>query len=401
VFEVRPTANGEEYAAAVYGIGQYFGPPPDDVRVGRFSQVLPFERMHGAWEDGQIVGGAGAFPFELSVPGGVLPCGGVTVVGVYPTHRRRGALRAMMDVQRRDIHERGEPVAALWASEETIYGRFGYGLAAWSGEVHLPREWNAYARPFERRGQTRFVTPEEAATLFPPIWTALMERRPGVFQRTKAWWELRTLRMPDEEAANPRRFALLEIDGAPQGYAIYRQFPSWSEGSSTARLEVTEVIGATPQADAEMWRFVLDIDWYATLETSLLPLDHPLLLLLANPRRMKMRVGDALWVRLVDVGVALSGRSYSADGAIVFDVRDAVCPWNEGRWKLEGGAAARTDEDADIALDVDALGSAYLGGVAFHELAASGRADELTPGALGRADAMFSWRPLPWCPEIF
>src|SRR4051812_13647256 len=161
MFEVRPSSNADEFGRAVYGIGQYFGGPPTEEQIDRFKQVLPFERMHAAFEDGQIIGGAGAFPFELSVPGGELPCGGVTVVGVYPTHRRRGALRTMMDTQLQDIHERGEPIAALWASEETIYGRFGYGLAAWAGEVRLPREWNAYARPFERRGSTRFVTSEE------------------------------------------------------------------------------------------------------------------------------------------------------------------------------------------------------------------------------------------------
>jgi predicted acetyltransferase len=307
----------------------------------------------------------------------------------------------MMDAQLGDNHERGEPIAALWASEETIYGRFGYGLAAWSGEVHLPREWSAYARPFERRGQVRFLMSEDAATLFPPIWTALMRQRPGVFERTADWWELRRLRMPDEEAANPKRFALLEVEGQPVAYAIYRQFPSWADGSTTARLEVSEVVGANPDAEAEMWRFVLDIDWYATLEASLLPLDSPLLLLLANPRRLKFRVGDSLWVRLVDVGAALSGRAYATDEALVLNVRDAVCPWNEGRWKLEGGTASRTEDRADLVLDVDALGSAYLGAIGFHELRAAGRIEESAQGAVARADRLFSWRPLPWCPEIF
>jgi predicted acetyltransferase len=401
MFEVRPAANAEEYADAIYGIGQYFGPPLDEDRIERFAKVLPFDRMHAAWEDGEIVGGAGAFPFELSVPGGVLPCAGVTVVGVYPTHRRRGALRAMMDAQLRAVHERGDPIAALWASEETIYGRFGYGLAAWCGEIKLPREWASFARPLERRGRTRLVSAEDAATLFPPIWTALMQRRPGVFQRTKDWWELRRLRMPDEEAANPKRFVVLEIEGQPQAYAIYRQFPSWAEGSTTARLEVSEVVAATPEAEAEMWRYVLDIDWYATLESYLLPPDHPLFLLLANPRRMKFRLGDSLWVRLVDVGAALSGRAYGGDGSVIFEVRDAVCPWNEGRWKLDGGSAARTDAAGELALDVDALGSAYLGAVSFAQLQAAGRVEELADGAVARADSLFGWRPLPWCPEIF
>jgi len=401
MFDVRPTGSGEEFGDAVYAIGQYFGAPLTEERIERFSRVLPFERMHAAFDDGQIVGGAGAFPFELSVPGGELRCGGVTVVGVYPTHRRRGALRAMMDTQLRDIHERGEPIAALWASEETIYGRFGYGLASWCGEVTVAREWSAFALPLERRGRTRFVTAEEAASLFPPVWDALRRERPGVFQRTPDWWALRRLRIPDEEQANPRRFVVLEHDGVVSAYAVYRQHPAWGDGVSHGKLEVFEAVGATAQATAEIWRFLLDVDWYATLEASLLPLDHPLFMLMSNPRRLRFRVGDGLWLRLVDVGAALSGRAYAGDGAIVLEVHDAVCPWNEGRWRLEGGVASRTDEPAQIALDVDALGAAYLGAVSFAQLRDSLRLEELADGAIRRADALFEWRPLPWCPEIF
>ena len=401
MFEVRATANAEEFGNAVYAIGQYFSGPLSEERLERFNQVLPFERMHAAWDEGEIVGGAGAFPFLMSVPGGEIACGGISVVGVYPTHRRRGVLRSMMDEQLRDIHEREEPIAALWASEETIYGRFGYGLASWCGEMHLPRTWTAYAQPLDRRGRVRFVTPEEAATFFPPIAEALLRERPGVFRRSEAWWTLRTLRMPEEEAGNPKRFALLEIDGVPQAYAIYRQFPQFEGGVSAARLQVIEVVGATPQATAEIWRFVLDIDWYATLEASLLPPDHALFSLLATPRRAQYRMGDSLWVRLVDVGAALSGRSYAKDDRLVFEVRDAVCPWNEGRWKLEGGEASRTDDAADLALDVGALGSAYLGAVSFAQLRDGLRLEALSDGAVERADAVFGWRPLPCCPEIF
>jgi predicted acetyltransferase len=401
MFEVRPSSGLEEYGDATFGIGQYFGARPDAERLQRFSKLLEIERMHAAREDGQVIGGAGAFAFDFSVPGGALPCAGVSVVGVYPTHRRRGVLRALMDVQLRDVHERGEPIATLWASEETIYGRFGYGLASWAGDVKIGREWGAFARPLERRGQVRFVTQEQALDLFPPVWEALRRERPGVFARTRDWWELRTLRLADEDKANPKRFVALDLDGETQAYAIFRTHAAWEDGVSSTRTEVIEAIGSTPQATAELWRFLLDIDWTATFEASLLPPDHPLFLLLANPRRARYRMGDGLWVRLVDVGAALSGRAYAGDGSIVFDVRDAVCPWNEGRWKLEDGNASRTDDDAEIALDVDALGSAYLGAVSFDQLRGALRLEELVDGAVRRADALFGWRPLPWCPEIF
>src|SRR5579859_1977598 len=400
-FEFRPVRDRDEFARAFYAIGQYFaGPPPEDM-LDRWFQYHELERMHAAFDGKEVVGGAGAFTFDMSVPGGSLPCAGVTVVGVYPTHRRRGALRSMMDAQLRDVHERGEPIAALWASEETIYGRFGYGLAAWCGEMKLPREWSSFAQPLERRGQVRFVTPDEAKELFPPVWEELRRQRSGVFARTPAWWEVRNLRLPPEQEANPKKFVVLDLDGSVAGYAIYRTHLEFEGFVSTGRTEVIEAVATSPQETAELWRYLCDIDWSATITSALLPLDHPLFLLLANPRRLSFTTGDSLWVRLVDVGAALSGRKYAGEGRIVFDVRDAVCPWNEGRWALENGQAERTEEAADIALDVDVLGSAYLGAVSFAELRDALRLEELEPGAVARADAVFAWRPLPWCPEIF
>jgi predicted acetyltransferase len=119
-FDVRTVKDLDEFSSAVFAIGQYFGMTPTEERMQPFLDLITAERMHAAWSDGAIVGGAGAFKFDLSVPGGDLPTAGVTVVGVYPTHRRRGVLRSLMRAQLDDAHERGEPLAALWASEETI-----------------------------------------------------------------------------------------------------------------------------------------------------------------------------------------------------------------------------------------------------------------------------------------
>ncbi|HKB94470.1 MAG TPA: GNAT family N-acetyltransferase [Gaiellaceae bacterium] len=399
--EARPSRDSVEFTRALHAIWQYFNAPPDAEDVDRWIDWIGLDRMHAAFEDGEIVGGAGAFTFDFSVPGGTLPCAGVTVVGVYPTHRRRGVLRAMMRAQLDDVHARGEPIAALWASEETIYGRFGYGLGSWAGEIAVKRDRGAFARPFERRGQMRFVTEDEAKELFPPVWEALRAQRPGVFSRTESWWAGRVLRTHPSQAATPKRFVALEVDGATQGYAVYKTTAAFEAGVSNATLDVIEAVGVTPQATAEIWRFLLDVDWTETIKAYLLPPDHPLFLLLANPRRARYRRGDGLWVRVVDVGAALSGRAYAAEGSVVFEVRDSFCPWNEGRWKLAGGTAARTEDPADIALDVDALGSAYLGAVSFAELRDGLRVEERVEGAVARADALFGWRPLPWCPEIF
>ncbi len=403
MLEVRPCRDHDEFGRAVGAIGMYFNSPPSAEWLERFGRLLPQERMHAAFDGGEIVGGAGAFPLDVSVPGGVLPCAGVTVVGVQPTHRRRGGLRALMEAQLRDVHERGEPLAALWASEETIYGRFGYGIGSWAGEVRVPHAWDAFAQPLERSGTARFVTPEEAATLFPPVYETVRQRRPGMMSRSDDWWTLRRLRQPEGagEGSSPRRFVALDLGGETQAYAIYRTFFSYAEGSSTSRLEVEEALGSTPQATAGIWRFLLDVDWMDTVEASFLPPDHPLFLLLANPRRPRYRPSDALWIRVVDVGAALSGRAYGEGDPLVLEVRDPICEWNDGRWRLAGGECTRTDEEPDIALDVSALGSAFLGAVSFAQLREALRVEERRDGAAERADALFAWRPLPWCPEIF
>src|SRR5580765_2919361 len=195
-FDVRPCGDLSEFTRATMAIGQYFGNEGAPDRAERFSRMLPFERMHAAWDDGEIVGGAGGFPFEMSVPGGLLRCAGTTVVGVAPTHRRRGVLSAMMRAHLDDAHERGEPIAALWASEETIYGRFGYGPAAYAGDVTIPREYVEYVAASERSGRIRIVEREEALEKFPPLWEALARARPGVFIRSPEWWDLRALADP-------------------------------------------------------------------------------------------------------------------------------------------------------------------------------------------------------------
>jgi predicted acetyltransferase len=402
-FDVRTVKDLDEFTRAVFAIGQYFGMTPTEERMQRFLDQITAERMHAAWENGSIVGGAGAFSFDLTVPGGELPTAGVSVVGVYPTHRRRGVLRSLMRAQLDAAHERGEPLAALWASEETIYGRFGYGMASFCGEVTLAHEYTAFAHPFEPKGTIRFLEPDEAIDVLPPLFDRARRVWPGMFSRDRLWWEQRELKDPEErrEGAGPKRWIVYEGDGESAGYAAYRHKPGWEEGSTVAELRVIEALATVPGALREIWAYLLAIDWKATVKAFLLPPDHPLFLLLANPRRLRYRMGDGLWVRLVDVGAALSGREYPADGSIVFDVKDDFCPWNEGRWKLEDGRASRTDDDADIALSAQSLGSAYLGGISFTALADTGRVEALTDHALRRADALFRWDRHPWCPEIF
>jgi predicted acetyltransferase len=403
VIEIRPTTSPDELRRA-FVIWHYFGADPVTDEVAEQFDALLDGRMLAAWEGDAIVGGAGAFPFELSVPGGRrVRAGGVTVVGVLPTHRRRGILTRLMRRQLDDLHELGEPVAYLWASESTIYRRFGYGMAALQGQIRLPRERTAFAEPAPAVGDLRLVSHEEALELFPPVYDRVFEQRPGMFSRSRAWWDFRPLGDTPARrgSGGPLNRVVLELDGKPEGYALYRVRQAFESFASTGAWLVSEALATTPEATRALWRFLLDADWTATIEAAKLPLDHELFHLLAEPRRMRFEATDSLWVRLVDVGEALTARGYVGDGEVVLDVRDAFCPWNEGRWRVSGDGAERTDGAADIALDAAALGSAYLGGFGFRQLADALRVEELQPGAIARADALFRAERAPFCAEIF
>jgi predicted acetyltransferase len=123
-------------------------------------------------------------------------------------------------------------------------------------------------------------------------------------------------------------------------------------------------------------------------------------LMVSDPRSLQLRLADGLWLRIVDVEAALRARSYTDAEPVVIDVRDELCPWNEGRYRV-GGDVGRTRGSADLELSVADLASAYLGAFDFHRLAVADRVRELKPGALERASLLFRTSRPPYCPEVF
>lgn len=402
---VRPTRDLEEFQDAVGAIGHYFGSERDAERSERFSRILPLERMHAAWDGTALVGGAGVLPFELTVPGGSLPCAGVTVVGVLPTHRRRGVLNALMRAQLADVRERGEPLAALWASEETIYGRFGYGLASISQNMDAERSSVAIRRELPRDGSMRLVAHDEALRTFPRLYERVGRSRPGMIVRTRDWWSIRRLddRPETRRGGGPLVRALLERDGKPVGYALYRLVQEGSTPETwTKTIRVGEALGVDDAATRDIWRFLLQIDWTDRVTAYHLPVDHPLPLLVDRINKLRLSVWDALWLRVVDVPVALAGRTYGATGPVTVEVAsDPHFPENVGRWTIEGEDVRRGRRRPDVRVAIDGLGSAFLGGISFAQLARAGQAEEGARGGIERADAAFRASAAPWCPEIF
>jgi predicted acetyltransferase len=376
---------------------------PNEDQAERFTRVLPAERMYAAWEGSRAVGGLGAFPFRLTIPGGSVPAAGVTIAAVLPTHRRRGVLRAMMRALLDACHECGEPVAYLWASEDTIYGRFGFGLASFAAEIDLPRERSAFHASFASWGHVQLVPPATAEQLVAPIYERVAVNTPGMFTRSSTWWQVRTLDDPEWRRGSNGDLlcAVLEHDGRPTAYALYRMNSSFDRGLQAGSVAVIEAVGDSRESTRAIWRYLLDIDWMARVKAGLLPLDHPLLLLLAEPRRLGFSLRDGVWVRLLDIKTALSARSYQPEGSVVIEVIDEFCPWNAGCWQVSSAGIERTDETPGLRCHTSSLGSVYLGGFTWMQLARALRVQELIPGAIARADILFHVTGAPWCPEIF
>jgi predicted acetyltransferase len=404
-YRVRAVRDAEEYRAALGGIGHYFGWVPSEEDAERFGSLLPHERMHAVFDDGRIVAGAGAYPLELTLPGGPSRCAGVTVVGVLPSHRRRGLLRRMMDVQLRDAREREEPIAALWASEETIYGRFGYGLASLCMNLGVRRRNVRIRLDTEREGSVRLIENDEALRVLPAVYDRLRKRTPGFLSRSRGWWEIRKLSDRPElrRGAGPLVRALYERNGRPAGWALYRiaqegsTFEDWKK-----TVKVAELQGVDDAARRDLWRFLLEIDWTDAVAVDGLAVDDPVLLLVDQLNELRARVFDGLWVRAVEVGAALEARGVSGDGRATIEVTsDPHFPDNVGTWTVDGNRVRRSSRRPDVRLDVQGLGATLLGGFTFAQLARAGRAEEGARGGLARADALFRAERAPWCPEIF
>ncbi|MBC7375202.1 MAG: GNAT family N-acetyltransferase [Frankiales bacterium] len=385
-----------ELEAALRLLIHVFGQQAHDEDIPVELDTADPARFYGSFDDGALVAAAGSFDLRLTIPGAVIAAAGVTWVGVLPTHRRQGLLTSLVTRQLHDLHAADTAVAALWASEGAIYQRFGYGPASWHLSVTVP-SGAVFRRPVAA-GSLRLVTPDAAALA--PVYDAVAARTPGWFARDDAWWAYR-LHDPEHarDGATPQRCVV-----TTGGYALYSQTSRWADGLPGGVVTVRELVAADEGARERLWRYLLDLDLMTEVSCRLIATDDPLLHLLAEPRAVRARLSEDLWVRLVDVGAALASRAYACDIDAVLEVVDEQCPWNAGQWRLtggpQGGQCVRTDAATDLVVGVADLGSAFLGGTPLSARRAG--IQELTPGSLQRVSTAFG--PVggaPWCPMVF
>jgi predicted acetyltransferase len=389
-----------------------FGDRPDTDDAHRSAEAAVFEpeRTLAAYDGDKIVGGASAYTFELTVPGRrTVTAAGVSGVAVLPTHTRRGILTALMTAQLDQAAERAEPVAVLNASDSQIYSRYGFGSADRATRIEIDTRHAGFEWPPDPGGALDLVDRTEALPLVADVYDHIRLRRPGTIARSEAWWAL-VLHHTASWKGGGDPFVVIHRngDGEPDGYAVYHVNTGWEDGNPTGTVDCRELEGVDWKVEATLWRYLCGIDLVDKVRAYPRPLDDPVQWRLQEPRRLLVKaVVDMLWVRIVDVAAALSGRGYGTEGEVTLDIRDPFRPKTAGVFHLTGGpdgaTCERVDGDglADLIMNVNELGSVFLGGIDVSTLAAAGRVEEKTADALFTADAMFASRPAPYCATTF
>ncbi|MER6252726.1 GNAT family N-acetyltransferase [Streptomyces sp. NPDC001584] len=384
--------------------------PEKEVREKHHALLARCDRL-GAYDGPVLAGFMAAHDFRLSVPGADLPCPGLTFVGVAPTHRRRGVLTGLMGEMLRRTADAGSPLAALWASEAAIYGRFGYGGATTGATIEIDSTRPLALRIDPDRRPLRLVDPEEAVAVIGPFHETARAGRAGRPTRSAERWTEEWLAEQDEEdeeLSPPRLIVLGDADQPIAGYVLYRTKPE--DGAGPARVpglvRVDELEADTPAVAAALWECVASLDLTGKVSAWGRPVDDPLLHFAADRDQVRVTAQfPALWLRLVDVRAALTARSWAAPVDVVLEVHDVRMPANAGRFRLAAGPDGATyehaDSAADLALDVRELAACYLGGTRVGELVAAGLVREHTPGAAQALDAALRTAVLPHTSDEF
>ncbi|GFG98700.1 GNAT family N-acetyltransferase [Mycobacterium timonense] len=390
--EIRVLDSEDDLVAAanVFRTAMVGFPPLTGLAPGQIRTLLEPGRTVGAFADGQLVGTADAVTSRLTLPGpAIVGHAAVTHIGVLPSFTRQGIATALIRHQLRDFAARGEVVATLRASEATIYGRYGYGVASSSQSVEVHTARAGLRRDVGTGGRVRLLDTAQAWDVLPRIYAENRPARPGTIDRPRAWWQGVRLRAESNPGA-----AYVAVHGEPgseSGFVRYRPIDTERWFVSDQRTIVVEDFFApTTEAYLGLLRFLLGLDLVDRVLFWMLPLDDPLPWLVADRRAVRVTaVHDETWLRIIDVAAALSARAYG-DGAVTIAVNDAALPANSARFAIAGDSVTATDRRPDVTVDVEGLGAVLLGGATWRDLAVAGLARADDPEALAVADRLFA-----------
>ena len=364
---------------------------------------MKYDMTNAVFHKGKLVATTAGFPFKMRMNGFGVPVDGVTAVGTLPEHRRRGLVRRTITDRLHMAKEREQPAAILYASMAAIYQRFGYGLAFLGYWYTIDPRFANFEFEVEDSGSTQLLDLPDALDNMKKIYRTYIEDRTLMLHRTDVFWSRFT------KTKTPTFVALhSDADGKPDGYLTYRiddfRRPQNDPGPDMA-LNVWDFYCHNHIAYRALWNFLRSHD-LAGRVTMRRPTDDIAPFLLLEPRNLRIRVEDGLWLRVVDIPMLLSQRGYQTDGETVFEVRDdPECPWNVGKWKLNasqsGAEVNKATKSADFTISINGLASLVTGQTRLSTLVQTGRAELNSSKNLTELDAMFSTMHAPFCGDGF
>jgi predicted acetyltransferase len=354
------------------------------------------------------VGTARSWATEVTVPGGaLLPGSAIAAVGVLPTHRRRGILRGLMDAELAAARDRGETLAALWASDARIYGRFGFGPATRAATWTVAA--GSGAVPGEARPGALEVTPPSlsARDVIRAVFEAWRAGQPGEVRRREFTWDdalgLRPARIDERWAGT--LVIHRDRDGRPDGYVRYHLEERWERRRPMGVLHVDELHALTDEAYRDLWRLLIGMEWVATVRAETRAPTERLPWLVTDGRMAQPEgIADGLWLAFLDLPAALAARAYRESGRLIIEVaRPAVGPATRVLLDAtpDGATCRPTEEQPDLTVSAAALSAAYLGGASLPEAVIVEGVDEHRPGSVALLDRLLRTLDPPWCSTFF
>jgi predicted acetyltransferase len=408
--EIRPVNEGE-LDAWVHALDASFLLTVPDGAVAFMKELHAPGRSLGAFGAGRCLGTFRSLDLEVTVPGGgAVGAEGVTNVAVIPDYRRRGLLGRMMRVGLDNAVARGHSMAALIASEYRIYGRFGFGPATRAARYDIDVLRAGGIRGPGTGGSVELSDLDEVRRYGPELHERFRHIQTGAIPRDQTAWRQLTgeLRSPYRQWTEPMAALYRDAGGTPAGMALFHVDDKWQDGDPDFALTVRDLLTVHPAATAALWRHLLNMEWVRRITAVNIAPDDPLPLLLDNPRACVPHAGtgaDHLWLRILDVARALEARTYDAPGRLVLEITDPL-GYASGRFALEAGpdgtsSVTPVSGPADVAMNISALATLYLGDQTMQRLAAAGLVAEQRTGAVSRADRMLRTPARPWCPDGF
>ena len=403
-FEIRPATEAEMGQIGLltsYVYGGAFGDGEDNftTRNNRPEWTLC------AFDGPTLAASYGAIPFTMRANGSAMAMAGVTIVGTLPEYRRRGLLRRITEQSFADMRERGQTVAALWASQAAIYQRYGYSLCSVQRRYEIDTvDVRLLAEPAPGYEVQRQPT-ADAFPVLKSLYRDFVADRSLYLHRSTPLWQANAL--ADREADGPVQVALCnDPAGTATGYVIFTLREGKVDHPARGQeIIIRDMAWLHPDACRALWAFLARHDLVGRILWGNAPADDPAWELFTEPRMLNAQDKEGVYFRIVDVPGALAGRGYDQDGELVIGIdADREAPWNTGRWRLtvSSGEAevSPVTSAADVTFTIKSLSSAFSGFRRVRQLAGWGLVQG-SAEAIARADALLATRHAPHSPDHF